>query len=116
MPAPLYPTPRLPHVVKSLGWVSLLTDVASEMIYPLLPVLLRSIGAGAQALGVMEGVAEGVSAVVKWLSGRASDGRARKPFVLVGYALATIARPLLALAASAWHVVAIRTTDRIGKG
>jgi len=53
-----YSTLRLPRVVKSLGWVSLLTDVASEMIYPLLPVLLRSIGAGAQALGLMEGVAE----------------------------------------------------------
>jgi MFS family permease len=67
-------------------------------------------------LGVMEGVAESVSALVKWVTGRASDGRARKPFVVAGYGLATLARPLLALATHGWHVVAIRTTDRIGKG
>jgi len=107
---------RLPIVVKTLGWVSLFTDVATEMAYPLLPAFLRSIGAGAQSLGIMEGTAESVSALVKWLTGRASDGRARKPFVVVGYGLATIARPLLSLAGSAWQVVAIRTTDRIGKG
>jgi MFS family permease len=107
---------RLPRVVKSLGWVSLFTDVATEMVYPLLPVFLQSIGAGAQALGLMEGIAESVSAVVKWFSGRSSDGRSRKPFVLAGYALATVVRPLLAVATSAWHVIAIRTTDRIGKG
>jgi MFS family permease len=107
---------RLPRVVKSLGWVALFTDVATEMVYPLLPVFLRSIGAGAQALGLMEGVAESVSAAVKWFSGRSSDARARKPFVLFGYALATVVRPLLAVATSAWHVIAIRTTDRIGKG
>jgi MFS family permease len=107
---------RLPRVVKSLGWVSLFTDVATEMAYPLLPAFLQSIGAGAQALGLMEGIAESVSAGVKWLSGRSSDERARKPFVLVGYAVATAVRPLLALATSAWHVILIRTTDRIGKG
>jgi MFS family permease len=107
---------RLPRVVKSLGWVSLFTDVATEMVYPLLPAFLKSIGAGAEALGLMEGTAESVSALVKWLSGRSSDARARKPFVVFGYALATIVRPLLALATSAWHVIAIRTTDRIGKG
>jgi len=107
---------RLPRVVKSLGWVSLLTDVATEMVYPLLPVFLQSIGGGAQALGLMEGIAESVSAGVKWVSGRSSDARSRKPFVLAGYALATAVRPLLAVATSPWHVIAIRTTDRIGKG
>lgn len=107
---------RLPRVVKSLGWVSLFTDVATEMVYPLLPAFLKSIGAGAEALGLMEGTAESVSALVKWLSGRSSDTRARKPFVVIGYALATVVRPLLAIATSAWHVIAIRTTDRIGKG
>jgi MFS family permease len=107
---------RLPAVVKSLGWVSFFTDVATEAVYPLLPELLRSIGAGAGALGVMEGVAESVSSLLKWWAGRLSDGRARKPFILWGYALATAVRPLLAIATSAWQVVAIRTTDRIGKG
>jgi MFS family permease len=107
---------KLPRQVKNLGWVSLFTDVATEMVYPLLPVFLQSIGAGAQTLGSMEGVAESVSAVVKWVSGRSSDMRARKPFVVVGYALATVVRPLLAIATAGWHVIAIRTTDRIGKG
>jgi len=107
---------RLPRVVKSLGWVSLFTDVATEMVYPLLPIFLQSIGAGAQALGWMEGIAESVSAAVKWFAGRSSDARARKPFVLAGYALATAVRPLLAVSTSAWHVIVIRTTDRIGKG
>ena len=107
---------RLPRVVRSLGWVALFTDVATEMAYPLLPGLLKSLGGGAQALGLMEGIAESTSAIVKWLSGRSSDSRPRKPFVLVGYALATVARPLLAIASSPWHVIAIRTTDRLGKG
>lgn len=107
---------RLPRVVKTLGWVSLLNDVATEMVYPLLPAFLKSIGAGAEALGLMEGTAESVGALVKWLSGRSSDARARSPFVLVGYALATLVRPLLALATTASYVIAIRTTDRIGKG
>lgn len=107
---------RLPAVVWRLGWVSLFTDVATEMAYPLLPAFLLSIGAGSVTLGVMEGVAESVSALVKWITGRASDGRARKPFVVVGYGVATLARPLLALATHGWHVVAIRATDRIGKG
>jgi MFS family permease len=108
--------PRLPRVVKSLGWVSLFTDASSEMIYPLLPAFLKSIGAGSATLGMMEGIAESVSALVKWWAGGASDSRARKPFVLVGYGIATLARPLLALATAPWHVIAIRTTDRIGKG
>jgi MFS family permease len=107
---------RLPRVVKTLGWVALFNDVATEMVYPLLPAFLKSIGAGAVALGLMEGTAESVSAVVKWIAGRSSDGRARKPLVLFGYALATILRPLLALAMTAWQVIAIRTADRIGKG
>ena len=68
---------QLPRQVKNLGWVSLFTDVATEMVYPLLPVFLASIGAGVGALGVMEGVAESVSAAVKWVSGRSSDARAR---------------------------------------
>jgi MFS family permease len=103
-------------VVKELGWVSLLNDVATEMAYPLLPAFLRSMGAGSATLGMMEGVAESVSALVKWFTGRASDGRARKPFVAAGYAVASLVRPLLALTTHGWQVVAIRATDRIGKG
>lgn len=104
-------------MVKRLGWVSLFTDSASEMIYPLLPAFLRSLGAGALALGWMEGVAESVSALVKWWAGARSDRAARlKPFVVAGYGLATFVRPLLALATSPFHVVFLRATDRVGKG
>jgi MFS family permease len=103
-------------VVKRLGLVSLLTDASSEMIYPLLPAFLKSLGAGAATLGLMEGIAESVSSLLKWWVGRASDRRARKPFVLAGYSIAALTRPLLALATAPWHVIAIRTTDRIGKG
>jgi MFS family permease len=87
------------------------------MVYPLLPAFLRSLGAGAATLGAMEGIAEGISALVKWQSGKLSDrpGR-RKPLIVAGYALASIARPLIALTVAPWQIVALRTVDRIGKG
>lgn len=107
---------RFPRVVVELGWVSLFTDAAGDMVYPLLPAFLLTLGGGAMSLGLVEGVSELVSAVVKWTSGRFSDRYARKPLVLFGYAVATVVRPLLSIAGAPWHVVAIRATDRIGKG
>jgi MFS family permease len=107
----------LPRIVKQLGWVSFFTDVASDMIYPLLPAFLRTIGGGPEALGLMEGVAEMVSALVKRQAGVASDrAGSRKPFVVAGYALASLARPLMALAVAPWQVVLLRALDRTGKG
>ncbi|HEX7601695.1 MAG TPA: MFS transporter [Polyangiaceae bacterium] len=106
----------LPPVVKRLGWVSLFTDAASDMIYPLLPAFLRSLGAGGQWLGIMEGVAEAVGSLVKWRAGALSDRGGRKRFVLLGYGVSTFVRPLLAFAMSPWQVVLIRATDRVGKG
>jgi MFS family permease len=107
----------LPSQVVALGWVSLLTDAASEMIYPFLPELLKLVGGGAASLGLVEGIAEAVSAACKFGFGALSDrmGR-RKPFAVIGYALATAARPFFALAAAAWQVVLIRSVDRVGKG
>jgi len=110
-----------PKVVVRLGWVSLFTDAATEMIYPLLPAFLRaltgSVRGGAAWLGVMEGVAESVSAAVKWWAGGLSDrAGSRKPFVVAGYAIASLVRPLLALAATPLQVVLVRATDRVGKG
>jgi MFS family permease len=103
--------------VLALGWVSLLTDAASEMVYPLLPQLLAAVGAGAAALGLVEGCAEAVAAVCKVWFGSLSDRVARrKPFAAAGYTIAALARPLFALAAAPWHVVAVRSADRIGKG
>lgn len=104
--------------VLRLGWVSFLTDVASDMIYPLLPgFLTRTLAAGPAALGLIEGVAETTASVMKLVSGWWSDrARRRKPFVVAGYALAAAARPLVGLAASWIQVLAIRFTDRVGKG
>jgi MFS family permease len=97
--------------------VAFFTDAAGDMIYPLLPAFLVSLGAGAGALGWVEGIAESTSALVKVWSGRVSDrAGSRKPFVVSGYAIATIVRPMLALATAPWHVVLVRATDRLGKG
>ena len=109
--------PSLPKVVWRVGWVSLLTDAATEMVYPLLPAFLRSMGGGASWLGVVEGVAEAVSAFVKWRTGALVDRSPRKKgFVVAGYGISSLVRPLLALAAAPWHVVLVRATDRVGKG
>lgn len=113
------PRPRiLRGNVLWLSVVSLLNDTASEMIYPLLPFfLLTTLGAGPAFLGVIEGVAESTASMLKLASGWVSDRASRrKPFVFWGYTIATVARPLIALAAAPWHVLAIRFADRMGKG
>ena len=110
--------PRLHRTVRSLGVVSLLTDASSEMIYPLLPAFLTGpLHAGPAFLGVVEGMAEAVAAVLKIASGRLSDRLSRrKPIVVAGYALSSLVRPLVALATLPVHVLAVRVTDRVGKG
>ena len=104
--------------VRSLGFVSLLTDASSEMIYPLLPAFLTgTLRAGPAFLGVVEGLAEAVAAALKVASGRASDRLARrKPLVLAGYGLSSLVRPLVALATTPLHVLLVRVLDRVGKG
>src|SRR5687768_8078113 len=100
-----------------LGIVSLLTDLSSEMIYPLLPFFLtQTLGAGPAFLGIVEGVAETTASMLKLASGWFSDkvGR-RKPLVLAGYGIASVARPLIALATLPWHILTIRFADRIGE-
>jgi MFS family permease len=112
------PRPRLPHNVRALGAVSFFTDASGEMIYPLVPVFLSGVlGANAKFIGVVEGTAESVAALLRLFSGWWSDriGR-RKPLVVAGYGLASAARPLMAVAQSASHVLMIRVTDRVGKG
>lgn len=109
--------PAVPPIVRRLGWVSFFTDIAAEMIYPLIPGLLRSFGTAAIWLGIMEGIAEAASALVKWRIGPVVDrSPRRKPLILAGYALATVARPLIAFASMGFHVVLLRSLDRIGKG
>lgn len=101
-----------------LGVVSFLTDVSSEMIYPLLPLFLTTVlGAGPAFLGLIEGVAESTAAFLKLASGIFSDRvRSRKGLVLAGYTISSLARPLIAAATSAGAVLAIRFADRVGKG
>ena len=112
------PRSRLGRNVVALGMVSLLTDVSSEMIYPLLPVFLTAtLGASASMLGAIEGAAESTASLLKLGSGWWSDRvRRRKPLIVFGYGLAALARPLMALAQSATQVLAIRLADRVGKG
>lgn len=101
-----------------LSLVSLLNDTASEMIFPLLPLfLVTTLGAGPAVLGVVEGVAETTASLVKLAGGWLLDrlGR-RRALVAWGYGIAALARPLLALATLPLHVLAVRFTDRVGKG
>jgi MFS family permease len=107
----------IPRPVWLLGWASLATDAATEMIYPLLPVYLsRVLGASAVSLGVIEGVAEGINSLLKVASGWLADRRARKPLVIAGYGLSSLARPLIAFTTTWPQVLAIRVADRTGKG
>lgn len=110
---------RLPRTVIVLGFVSLFNDLASEMIVPLIPILLAGVlGAGPIALGMIEGVADAVASFIKLWSGRHSDrlGGRRKALTLAGYALSNSARPLLAFAGSWASVLLLRSVDRVGKG
>ncbi len=103
-----------------LGIVSFFTDVGSEMVYPLLPAFFAGLvptGLAAVYVGLMDGIAESTSSLLKIYAGGLSDRiRARKPVALAGYALSSLARPFNALAGVGWHVVALRFVDRVGKG
>jgi MFS family permease len=115
---PAHPT-TLPRTVVVLGFVSLLNDFASEMVTPLIPILLATtLGAGPVALGFIEGLADTTTNLLKLWAGRRSDrpGRQRKGFVLLGYTLSNVVRPLLGLSGSWLTVLGIRVTDRVGKG
>lgn len=109
---------KLPRNVRLLGWSSCLNDVASEMIYPLLPqFLITVLGGNRFTLGIIEGVAESVASLLKLWAGAWSDraGR-RKWFVLFGYGLAAVVRPVLAIIGAPWQLFAARMADRTGKG
>ena len=118
MPAsPKNPKANLPETVVALGVVSLLNDAASEMIYPLLPAFIATLGGGPEALGIIEGVADATAALLKLVSGVIADRAGKlKLLALGGYTVANILRPLISLATSWWHVLAVRWGDRIGKG
>jgi len=108
----------LSPVVVLLGWVSLLTDSATEMVFPLLANFIeKTLEGGKQWLGLIEGGAEAVAALVRLPSGWLSDRfRVRRPMILWGYGLSGLLRPLMAFAGAPWQALAIRLADRTGKG
>ncbi len=109
---------RLPRTVWFLGAVSFLNDAASDAIYPLLPLFFAATFAvGAQTLGIIEGAANATAALMKLVSGYFYDrSRRAKGWLILGYTLPALARPLIALASSAPIVLVLRIGDRIGKG
>ena len=108
----------LPRTVWLISLISLVNDSASEMLYPLMPLYLASVlMAGPKALGIIEGIAEATSSIFKLVSGVIVDRTKKaKPWIVLGYGLAGFGRPLIAIANSWVWVLAIRFTDRMGKG
>lgn len=108
----------LPRTVWLIGLISFVNDAASEMLYPLMPLYLATVlMAGPKALGLIEGIAEASSSIFKLVSGVIVDRTKRtKPWIVIGYFLAGIGRPLIAIASSWAWVLCIRFTDRLGKG
>jgi MFS family permease len=109
---------KLPRPVFLFGLVSLFNDFASEMIYPLLPAFVTTVlGGGALSLGALDGAAEFAAAFVKYGAGRLADApRRRGPLIILGYVVAVLVRPVIALTGAAWQVIGLRVTDRVGKG
>jgi MFS family permease len=108
----------VPRTVWALGFVSLFMDLSSELVHALLPVYMTAVlGASMVAVGVVEGIAEGTASIVRVFSGALSDRlRRRKPFVVLGYGLGMLSKPLFPLAGSVGLVLAARFMDRVGKG
>ncbi len=117
MPAPSPASDRFKNVIR-LGWVSGLTDVSSEMLYAVTPLFLTQVlKVSMSTLGIIEGLAEGTASVLKGVSGWHSDRlRRRKAYVLAGYSLSALAKPLIAIAVGWPAVLAARVMDRFGKG
>ena len=100
-----------------LSLVGLLTDTASEMLYPIMPIYLKSIGFSIVLIGVLEGFAEAIAGLSKGYFGKKSDNLGRRlPFVQIGYGLSAISKPMMALFIFPLWIFFARTIDRIGKG
>lgn len=108
---------HLSRTVRVLSLVSLFTDMASEMLYPVMPLYLRHIGFGVLLIGILEGVAEATAGLSKgWFGIRSDQLQRRLPFVQWGYLLSALSKPMLAFSGAVWWVFVARTTDRLGKG
>ncbi|MCX6283739.1 MAG: MFS transporter [Bacteroidetes bacterium] len=107
----------LTRTILLVSFVSLFTDVASEMLYPVMPVYLRSIGFSVLLIGILEGVAEAVAGLSKGYFGQSSDTlQKRLPFVRGGYTLSAFSKPMMAVLTWPWWIFLARTMDRLGKG
>ncbi|MCB0676780.1 MAG: MFS transporter, partial [Saprospiraceae bacterium] len=108
---------QITRTVWLLSWISLCTDLASEMIYPILPLYLESIGFSVAGIGLLEGIAQATAGLCKGWFGHWSDlRRQRTPFVRTGYLLSALAKPMMAIWANPVWVLLARTLDRLGKG
>ncbi len=109
--------PYLTRAVWLLSLISLFTDLASEMLYPVMPLYLKSIGFSVLLIGVLEGVAEATAGLSKGYFGQWSDRLGRRvPFVRWGYGLSALTKPMLAVLVAPWWVFLARALDRLGKG
>ncbi|MBV8252296.1 MAG: MFS transporter [Chitinophaga sp.] len=107
----------LTRTIWILSFISLLTDIASEMLYPIMPIYLSSIGFSVLLIGILEGVAEATAGLSKGYFGQLSDHKEKRaPFVRWGYSLSAIAKPMLALTVYPLWIFLARTVDRLGKG
>ena len=111
-------SPKLPRTVWILGIVSLLMDLSSEIYHALLPAFLTvTLGLPVVAMGAIDGISEGTANIAKLVSGRLSDRQQRrKPWILLGYGMAALSKPLFPLAQGMLPVLGARFVDRIGKG
>ncbi len=108
---------KIPRNVWLTGLTSLFTDISSEMVYPLIPIYLTAMGAGAQVLGVIEGIAESTASLLKVFSGTISDWLGRRKFLAIfGYSFSALGKLLLYIAGSWKGVLLGRVADRFGKG
>jgi MFS family permease len=118
-PTPPAAASKMPAGIYVIGLVSMLNDIATEMVTPIIPILLATtLASGPVVLGLVEGLANAVACVVQIYAGRLSDARGgrRKPLAVTGYLVSNVMRPLLGFATAWWHVVLIRSLDRVGKG
>src|ERR1035437_926636 len=100
-----------------LSLVSLFTDTASEMLYPIMPVFLQSIGFSVLLIGILEGVAEATAGLCKGYFGKLSDNSGKRaPFIQLGYSLSALSKPLMILFIWPGWIFLVRTMDRFGKG
>jgi MFS family permease len=108
---------QITRTVRILAAISLLTDTASEMLYPVMPVYLKSIGFSVLLIGILEGIAEATAGLSKGYFGKRSDTSGRRvPFVQIGYAFSAVSKPMMAVFVYPLWIFFARTIDRFGKG